>query len=412
LHIIFNLGKIYYLYIEYLYFKNIYYNIYKRMDNPTHTYLDINLVNNKINADDTSPTPIIFNTRRDADYLANPQDYYVSVIRWSLDCRLPLIVPQLVLGSSVQSDTKGDYFDSVYVITIQAPSGYYGESRVKFRTQTSISPPPFSTITDISILYDTPYFYINSVQYFMDLVNDAFDEAWAALKLAQGGSAGFPDRAPFLQYNYDGNFTLLATPSYITTASPRLTLYFNSALYTLFNGLSAIQNGWVNSTATPIRAKNYQILIDDGQTTTINGVVWNYCLTEYPTLPFWSPVSSIVFTSQGIPVEPTNSNPTNAVGNATNLGAVNNNINLASVITDFDINLNTGTEPRQIVYYATAGEYRFFDLNSNTPLADININAGWKDKITGSIHNMYLFTGGGATLKLLFRKKSFYSNNG
>ena len=388
-------------------------------EEPTHTYLDITLCNNKIDINDTTPVPIVFNTKRDADYLQNPNDYFVSVIRWSLDARLPIIVPQLQVGSSILTDAKGQYWNSVYNITLQYNKIESGVLKtrevstfVKFRPQRAIK-PPFTTITNVSKTFDEPYFYIDSIQYFMSLVNDTLQETFIALRTLYGtGVATFQDNTPILQYNYDGNFSLVAPVEFFqgtTTTEGRGDVYFNSSLYTLFNGLNAYEEGLKNEGGLGL--KNYKILFADAtQETSVAGATMIYTQTEYPVVPFWSPVSSIVFTSQGIPVEPTNTNPTTIVGNS--IGAVENNLNLSSVITDFDVNLNIGTESRNIIYYATGGEYRFFDLNSNRPLADINIIAGWKDKLSGAIHSLYLFSGAGATLKLLFRKKNFYSNQG
>ena len=380
----------------------------------THTYLDINIVNNKLNVDDVAPIPVQFNTRRDQDYLKNPDDYFVSVVRWSIDCRLPVIVPQILLGSTMQNDALGDFFPTVYIITLyDNTTGKTGIARINFRTQSSF-PVPFTNITDLSSLYDYPYFWIDSVQYFTSLVNKGFSDAYADLVL-NGGNPNIPQ--PFFQNNADGTFTLYAPQEYYwnptnTADIPNNQIGFNSALYTLFNGLNSRVNGWVNSPQTPIGATNYLLLFQSQLTTTFNNIQYIYSITEYPVVEYWSPLSSIVFTTLSIPVEPTNSNPTSVIGApTTNLGQVNNNINLDNIITDFNIELINGLETRTITYYYTQGEYRFFDLNSNTSLADININACWRDKITGKLHTMYLFTGGGASLKLLFRKKNFYSGN-
>ena len=131
------------------------------------------------------------------------------------------------------------------------------------------------------------------------------------------------------------------------------------------------------------------------------------------SLQFWSPISSVSFSSQGIPVEPTNVTPTVVlgVGNAisSDLNSLGNNINVANIITDFEINLKTGIEGRTINYYVPAGEYRLIDIIGNRPLSEINIIVYWRDKIEGTLHPMFLHSGGAASLKLLFRKRNYYS---
>lgn len=133
-----------------------------------------------------------------------------------------------------------------------------------------------------------------------------------------------------------------------------------------------------------------------------------YTTTEYSPIPVWSPVSSIVFQSAGIPVNPTNVAPTLVLGDRAAININQSTINLSNIITDFQINFDTGLEGKSIVYYAAQGEYRLFDLNSNRPLSDISIIVSWKDNISGGLHPMYLNTGEGATIKLLFRKKSYF----
>jgi hypothetical protein len=385
-------------------------------NDPTHTYLDINIVNNSL-ASNTSPQPIVFQTGRNADYLSNPSNYYVSVIRWSLDNRLPIIIPQLILNQTFNADIGG--YNTVYNITLQIVSGGItassGAVPIIFKTQQTYLSPPTDAITSLNQTYDNPYFYIDSVQYFLELVNDAFTRAFDLVLLDWTAKAGgLPNPMvqqirPFIQYNYDGNFTMYGVSDYLDKTGTAQ-IYMNSSLYTLFNGLSSVNLGFNTTTSKNVRIQ----MLDNGQSVVVNGITYGYMLTEYPCVPFWSPVSSIVFTSNGIPVEPTNTNPTNFFGNSpiSDLGANSSSINLQPTITDFDINYETGTEGRQITYYAATGEYRFFDLNTNRPLNQINVQCYWKDKIIGSLHTMYLYSGGAATLKLLFRKKNYFSGKG
>ena len=384
-----------------------------------HTYLDINICNNNIDNDNSNPVPIVFQSKRDADYLSNPQDYFLSVIRWSLDCRLPIIIPQIDLSynNGLYDPSIGGY-KTIYSVTLQIKRTGYATQEVQkyiiFIPQRKLRPPT-QALTSMSEVYDISYFYIDSVQYFMDLVNVAMKEAFndvVALWQTNIGTLPILNQYPFLLYNYDGNFTLNTSIDFLDTkdvTAGKGVLYMNSSLYTLFNGFSSLLQGYDSTSPQDItNGKNNLIqFISQYQTTTFNTVDYIYMLSEYPCVQFWSPISSIVFSSNGIPVEPTNTTPTNVIGNVSALASSNNNLNLAPIITDFDINLVTGVESRQITYYS-ASVYRLFDLNSNRPLGVINIIVGWKDKLTGSVHQMYLYSGGAGTMKIMFRKKTFY----
>jgi hypothetical protein len=124
-------------------------------------------------------------------------------------------------------------------------------------------------------------------------------------------------------------------------------------------------------------------------------------------------LSSVVFCSQSIPVEPTNQIPTIVLGSTTNTdqSGFNNNISVANIISDFEVNLVKGYEGRTINYYSPPGEYRMLDIIGNRPLSELNVIVYWRDKLIGSLHPVVLHSGGAASLKILFRKKNFFSQD-
>jgi hypothetical protein len=384
---------------------------------PTQTYVDISLVNNKIDNDQV-PIPVIFSSRRDQDYLKSPRDYLVSVVRWSLDVRLPLIVPQLKLNTPVISNYPAiDQWETVYYVTFVDPTGMTATNiNILFQPQINqYVKPPITSITNLSQLYDNPYFHITSADYWLQMLNVSLSNGYS-LFLTQTGLAGnplYPNDPPIFQYDGQGNVSLTVPQNFLYflpngQGNPApIFMYFNGALNTLFNGLSTL----INPVQNPINYQHYRLYFT-GTLPLVSPplLVPYYRLSnEYPSVPFWSPLSSIVFTTNQIPVEPANANPTVIIGSSASTN--NNNINLASVITDFDINFVTGLESRQINYYTPLGEYRLIDLVSNRPLSDINISVFWRDKIQGNLHNLYLHSGAGASIKLLFRRRNFFSEN-
>tara|TARA_R110000868_G_C10849221_1_gene760683 strand:- start:110 stop:1321 length:1212 start_codon:yes stop_codon:yes gene_type:complete len=394
------------------------------IDNPYFTYVDIELCNNNVNNLTGNPIPLVFNTLRDADYIQNPSQYFLGVARWSLDLRLPIIIPEInfAFNNGNYSSLIGGY-QTTYSITLQIKTSTNmkeSQKYINFVPQHYNLKPPTAPLTNMIEVYDNRYFYIESVQYWILLVNDCFKRAWEDVRaqwLTDIGALPIADVQPFIQYNYDGNCTLLATVDYyeeVPLVNGRGQIFFNSAMNTLFNGFTSIVVGFNNS-LTPVdstNGKNYYIqIIDTNQKTTINSVNMPYMITEYPVVPFWSPISSIVFQSASIPVEATNVNPVQISDTANSLGGNrigSNNINLSSIITDFQIDANVGTEQRQITYYAPE-VYRWFDLNSNRPLSAISIIVMWKDKLIGGLHQMYLYPTGSGTVKLVFRRKDYYN---
>ena len=326
--------------------------------------------------------------------------------RWSIDARLPVIIPQIPIGAVPSQSGTGEWtFPTVYWITMKY-NNVEAQANVLFQSEIAepSTLPPILQITAIKQLYDNPYFYISSVAWWLHLMNKAILTCYTSLTSP-------PNPAPYITYNYDGTFRLqgplnLGDGQAGGTAPFPIQIWFNSPLYTLFQFPSQYSYTATLPPFTIASRKNYLILFTElNQTITLPTVPSSeviYTQTEMASLQFWSPISSVSFSSQGIPVEPTNVTPTVVlgVGNAisSDLNSLGNNINVANIITDFEINLKTGIEGRTINYYVPAGEYRLIDIIGNRPLSEINIIVYWRDKIEGTLHPMFLHSGGAASL--------------
>jgi hypothetical protein len=123
---------------------------------------------------------------------------------------------------------------------------------------------------------------------------------------------------------------------------------------------------------------------------------------EYSTISNWTPVSSIVFTSNTLPIV---SNQLSAPmiysegGNILSLSG--NNSNFAQIITDLETNDNC-YKPNLI--YTPSAEYRIISMTGNSPLSNIDVSVFWKSRL-GVLHPLLLMSGSSTTLKFLFTKK-------
>jgi hypothetical protein len=120
---------------------------------------------------------------------------------------------------------------------------------------------------------------------------------------------------------------------------------------------------------------------------------------EISTIDAWCPISSIVFTSNQLPIIVSQFSSTNTTGNIPNPALVGNRF--ALVITDLMTN-QQGFRPNLI--YSPTAEYRRLSLTGNMGIRNIDINVFWRSK-TGQLLPFRLPSGGSATLKLLFEKK-------
>ena len=78
------------------------------MGDPTHVYLNLDVVNNST----TNAQPLVFNETRNMPCLTNSENYFCSVVRFTLQTSnsLPVFIPDILTGQS-------DYNRTVYAIT-------------------------------------------------------------------------------------------------------------------------------------------------------------------------------------------------------------------------------------------------------------------------------------------------------
>jgi len=66
------------------------------MTDPTHIYINLDVVNNST----SKSQPLVFNETRNMPFLSNSDDYFCSVVRFTLQTSnsLPVFIPDILLG--------------------------------------------------------------------------------------------------------------------------------------------------------------------------------------------------------------------------------------------------------------------------------------------------------------------------
>jgi hypothetical protein len=367
----------------------------------THIYYNVNITNNDVTGTN-APPPIDFVETRNQPYLSNPSEYYMSVIRFSVDTpTLPLFIPQPVVGS-LNPDTL------IYTVTMEYKT-YTAQVNLIFARQTQAIEPPPVPITQANI--ENQYYYIYSYQWFVDtMVNPALFSAYAALQaLVVAGGEVLPSNYPpfmlwdpsnstaILNCDTDGyNFAILDDP---------IKIYFNTPMYTLFSSFSASYFG-----TTAQQGKNFLLNVYDTGFNVFqnnsNGITYIQVIQEYPTASLWNPVVSIVFSTSLMPIVPElTAAPAIFVGGS-GFSSSGNNSNLTNVLTDLEVPLTAGWETKPTVNYTPNAEYRLCDLFGTSPVYSINVTVYWKDRF-GNLFPLTLSSGGNANIKIMFRRKDF-----
>jgi hypothetical protein len=389
---------------------HIYYNI-----NVSNDYPNVTPTINEIPAVslDTrfSTEPLTFNQSRAQPYLINPSEYFVSVQRFSIESpNLPVFIAQPLVGASNINTTIYSMAVRVNGTTIINIPILWQQQDTTF-TQTPASPVSQEAIT-------SPYYYCYSYQWFLKCINDSIITAMSAY--GRKPSISFNPVTNLFRLHADvGAYRTSSTGATIGNAINLFEVYMNTALYNLFSSFPAIYRG-----STIATGLDYQLLFTTGSDV-VNPALQPYIINviydptnnrndvfstqEYITLPLWTPVKSIVFRCSLLNVVADMIATPVVYENNVNINAGQQNTDILPVLIEYSVPLNTGTEYKPYILYEPTGEYRLSDLYSDIPVYGLQFDVFWKDSF-GNLNNFFLGLGSSATLKILFRKKSFNSD--
>jgi len=377
------------------------------INDPDHIYFDFNMINNDTTGT-KAPPKLTFTETRNNPIVSNAGDYFISVVRFQVETpTLPLMIPQAQIG-------QADPDKLIYTITLtytDAGSGnhYEQQTNLTFLPQNVNEPTPAPPITQQDIT--SGYYFINSFQTFILMLNNAFNDCFTDLNNAvvAGGDTLPSTQSPFMEFdpincNYILNGDILG---YETDNPNHIGIFMNSPLYTLFSSLESISYGNVGIT----NGKNNQLVLRNIRNTNIYTPVapspsFYQSYGEYPTSPLWNPVVALSFQASLIPIVPEQQSKPLIFNSDVLFGEDGNNSAIGNVLTDLQVYLTKGNEYKPLVQYTPRAEYRMIDLQGSQPVQAIQISCFWKDRF-GNLHPFTLASGCNASMKILFRKKTY-----
>lgn len=380
-------------------------------DTPDLVYYDVNITN--LQGVDTLPPVLYFNETRNTPFVYDPESYYLSIVRFTLDTpSLPIFVPEIVPNQSNRDLTiytvSLSWTDPVGGATFNQQQPIIWSPQLKFTTP----PAPPSANTNGLQNNSTGYYEALNYQYVIALVNQTYATCFANLN-AQVVGAGLvlpTTHAPVLSWDTTNNIAIMNADvaGYNTTVANHISIYMNPALFQLFSSFPVI----IETYASAVAGKNVQIqpLAFGGANIVafppsappISQYDAYQIVQEYSTIALWTPITSVVFTSNTLPIVPNNISAPLLFFNGTIFNGGGNNSNISQVITDFVS--NDGIYKPNIVYTPTA-QYRLVNLVGNTPIYNLDVNVFWKDR-TGVLQPFRLTSGSSATIKILFTRKA------
>lgn len=364
--------------------------------------------------------PLVFNQIRSTYYLKRPEEYYVTVVRFTIENpNFPVFVPLPIVG-------QADVNKTVYTITLFIGGVPYKYPVIWIPQDDTIPPPP-SPVKQTDVSPSTPYYYCYSYQHFADCINNSFKSAITQINTDLGTTY----TAPYLQFDATTNLFTLGgdVQIYRTTDSGSLLgnigIYFNSELYNLFASLPYIYTaGNVVVTSGDNLQMDYQLLMTTGSNVPtanpqpfIENIRFNQLtggndvlsIQEYQSLSLWCPIKSLIFKTNLLATAPeVQGTPAVYEEGLNNINASKQNADIINMLVDYVPQLTKGTEFKPYIFYQPTGEYKLTDLYGKTPVNALDISVFWKDSF-GNLVPFYLPITSSATIKLLFRKKRFNS---
>jgi len=381
--------------------------------NKDHIYYNIKIHNDGI--DDTN-IPIYFNENRGQHLVEKASDYYVSIIRFSLEStNLPVLMMRP--DTSLITNPNKNRLQLVYKMSFSADNF---NTRTQIKTRNVIFIPPIDNTNNTTLEFNeelkySSFYYLYNIQQFIRMLNKTSEDLLNDLKTSYSGVSGLPPLFTFepssgiisIKYYPFTNTTL---PEGQQSFTPYIVL--NHSLYSALSGFS-----FHYDTLYP---DEYKLLPDnvkrnpdyrqagEGDVGVVVGENYSYILSQdYPSISILNPISSIAFSTSRLPIQPTQEAKPLIIG-GTSLFGINNgeNNDFSPIINDFSIYNENGYAYKPSVYYTPGSEYKLNDLFGSNPIQHVDILCDWID-IYGRKHQMFLESQNSAEIQLLFRKKTF-----
>ena len=374
---------------------------------PHHVYYDASIINNDQSG--TKPPPRLnFQDIRSTPVLSSPELYELSVVRFNLQTAnsLPIWIPMIQLDSPYENPNLTTY-SLTMTYTINGEINSSGQVFVEYiPTNLNQKLPSIKSLEDTHI----PYYYVYSFNTIVTMLNNCLNEAFQRLSNATGfNGINLPTQnRPYFEWDNNAQKFILSADviGFDNKIENHISIHCNTALYTLISSFQAFYNGY-----DVFDSQNYTFnLSKDPRGLNTYRINSTYSVIqlfqEYSTGALFTPISSIVFSTSLIPVLPSNTAKPSVVDGDGSLISTGNNNNISSMITDFEVQENSGYGFSGVLSYTPTAEYRMIDLNnsSSEKLNNIDITVYWKDQYS-NLHPLYLQPGCKCDLKILFRKK-------
>ena len=328
--------------------------------------------------------PALFSTTFSQPLVNKANDYEMSIIKFSLPGNnIPLFIFQ----------------PNTYQVSISYDLNFYTEYVNFIPTNTFPSSDP-------------RYYYCWSYNLFIEMINIAIFNVWTTFKTDNPSVTS--NYAPYLIYDAPTELITLYSESAVfgESISNGCQLFFNSVLFNFFQSFPYIYYpiGIFSESPDPNKEWNQIWIQSNGENkitslspptyltygSTPSNIAGYSTIQEYACLWAWNVAQSIVITSSTLPTR---------AESLPSQGSNKGYPNLKSIITDYTLAVSSGPDIRSRITYLPTAEYRWCDLLSSNPIAQLDFQIYWLDNLQ-NFYPLYVNTNDSVNIKFLFRKKS------
>jgi hypothetical protein len=388
---------------------------------PDYVYFDVLQTNFKSTT--TEPPIFTINETRSSPFIQLPEKYDLSILRFQIDTgSVPLFIP------SIEPD-QADINKTIYSVTL-VDTDYPDQPQQVFlnwvaQDQSAPIPAPPSNRTSKTQDNTKGYYNCYSYNWLCDLVYQALQGALNNLATAIGASnmivTGDVDNngdnavyPPLIYWDANSKSAVIQGQlgAYSETLSRKIEIFFNAPLFDLFNSFQSVYLGYEGVTF----GRNNRIILADIGGINIQSVIPNYtnnitddseyiykAITiqqEYSTQEQISPIASLVFASNTLPIQ--TNQTSNTIVFIDGIPVIKGtNASSENIITDM---VSSSGQYRSGITYSPTAEFRRVHLYGNRPLSNLDINIYYRLK-NGELIPFRMISGGKVSMKIGFLKK-------
>jgi len=353
-----------------------------------------------------------------------PDDYYCSIVRFDVPLsQIPLFICPIIPNQPDPDRTPFiigiDYLGTKYPVELHYIS-YNQELQ------------PVQNTPDMVV---TAYYYMYSIQQFLDITNVALKTAMVNSGFNMAGL-----NYPYFYWDPTTELVHLVYPSAIITPTNKPLIFMNTALQQWIDGFSLTYRGvqtqgndfYFNLYNTLLPVPPYPGAEDLFVPTTgypvtypagasgASGPVGQIGATgaecpcsgaSGPSVPYYFDIKQeykslnnqvalkkIYITSTGLPTIPEFTPGSQTASSST-----------LPILTDFVPNVNNLSDAKSVAYYFPQSQYRLIDMISSTPIQSFDLQILWVDQFNG-IHTVYVPPRSQANVKLIFAKRTLFKS--